>query len=126
MSSVHVPLYRLAHSRTGDKGDVSNISVIAWDSYIYPLLLEQLSAESIAQWFSYRSPTQVDRYALPHLHALNFVLHQALDGGVNAALNLDAHGKSLSFHLLNMPVCVPQDWLAQLPDIQADPMLSMA
>lgn len=126
MNSVHVPLYRMAHSRTGDKGNISNISVIAWQPFIYPVLLKQLSAECIQNWFSYRSPERVDRYVLPQLHAMNFVLHQALDGGVNAALNLDAHGKSLSFHLLNLPVLVPQNWLSILPDIKADPAVHFA
>lgn len=112
-----VPLYRLAHSRTGDKGDTSNISVIAWTPEIYPVLLAQVTAEKVASWFAARQPTRVLRYELPGLHALNFVLEGVLDGGVNDALNLDAHGKALSFHLLDMPVKVPHAWLAQLPDV---------
>lgn len=117
-TQASVPLYRLAHSRTGDKGNTSNISVIAWTPEIYPLLLEQVTPEKVAAWFAARKPTRVLRYELPGLHALNLVLEGVLDGGVNDALNLDAHGKALSFHLLDMPVQVPSAWLEQLPDIR--------
>ncbi len=117
LNHVAVPLYRLAHSRTGDKGDTSNISVIAWSEELYPLLVEELTVPAIQKWFAYRSPTQVTRYLIPSLHAMNIVLDGILDGGVNDALNLDAHGKGLSFHLLNMPVCVPASIEARLPDI---------
>lgn len=114
---VSVPLYRLAHSRTGDKGNVSNISVIAWNEDCYPLLVQQLTAEAVGLWFAARQPTKVDRYCIDTLGALNFVLHGVLDGGVNDALNLDTHGKSLSFFLLDFPVDVPASLAAQLPDI---------
>lgn len=114
-----VPLYRLAHSRTGDKGNISNISVIAWRPDLYDLLVAQLTPETVAQWFAYRQPAQVDRYLLPSLHAMNLVLHGILDGGVNDALNLDSHGKGLSFHLLDFPIRVPAGLSASLPDIMA-------
>ena len=103
-----VPLYRLAHGRTGDKGNRSNISVIAWHPALWPLLLEQLTPEAVAAHFAHRQPTRVQRFVLPKLQALNFVLDEVLDGGVNDALNLDAHGKALSFWLLDMPVQVPE------------------
>ena len=103
-----VPLYRLAHGRTGDKGNRSNISVIAWHPALWPLLLEQLTPEAVAAHFAHRQPTRVQRFVLPKLQALNFVLDEVLDGGVNDALNLDAHGKALSFWLLDMPVQVPK------------------
>jgi hypothetical protein len=109
-----VPLWQLAHGRTGDKGNRSNISVIAWNAALYPLLLEQVSAEAVARQFAHRRPSQIRRFELPLLHALNFVLDDALDGGVNDALNLDSHGKALSFLLLDLPVRVPlasQRWL---------------
>ncbi len=104
---VTVPLYQAAHGRTGDKGNRSNISVIAWDAALYPLLVEQLSEAAVAAHFAHRRPTQVRRYLLPGLQAMNFVLDGVLDGGVNDALNLDTHGKALSFWLLDLPVQIP-------------------
>ena len=108
MRPVTVPLYRAAHGRTGDKGDRSNISVIAWHPDLFPLLLEQITSEAVASQFRFRAPSRVQRFVLPRLHAINFVLDAVLDGGVNDALNLDAHGKSLSFLLLDMPIEVPE------------------
>lgn len=102
-----VPLYRAAHGRTGDKGDRSNISVIAWHPALWPLLLEQVTEEAVARLFAHRRPTRVQRFVLPRLHAMNFVLDGVLDGGVNDALNLDSHGKALSFLLLDLPLNVP-------------------
>jgi hypothetical protein len=106
--TIEVPLYRAAHGRTGDKGDRSNISVIAWHPALYPVLAEQLTPERVAAQFRHRAPARVQRFLLPRLHAMNFVLDAVLDGGVNDALNLDAHGKALSFLLLDMPVRVPR------------------
>ena len=105
---IEVPLYRAAHGRTGDKGDRSNISVIAWHQDLYPVLAEQLTPESVSMQFRHRAPARVQRFLLPRLHAMNFVLDAVLDGGVNDALNLDAHGKALSFLLLDMPIRVPR------------------
>jgi hypothetical protein len=109
--SLHldVPLYRAAHGRTGDKGDRSNISVIAWHQDLYPVLVAQVTPEAVAAQFRHRAPVRVQRFLLPRLHAMNFVLDEVLDGGVNDALNLDAHGKTLSFLLLDLPIRVPQD-----------------
>ncbi|MDB5742359.1 MAG: hypothetical protein JWR68_674 [Polaromonas sp.] len=107
MSRIAVPLYRAAHGRTGDKGDRSNISVIAWHPELFPLIVEQVTPEAVAAQFRHRSPSQVQRFVLPKLHAMNFVLDGVLDGGVNDALNLDAHGKALSFWLLDMSIEVP-------------------
>ena len=106
--TVEVPLYRAAHGRTGDKGDRSNISVIAWHADLFDLLVSQLTPERVAAQFRHRAPSQVQRFVLPKLHAMNFVLDAVLDGGVNDALNLDAHGKALSFLLLDMPVRMPR------------------
>ena len=108
MSSTLVPLYRAAHGRTGDKGDRSNISVIAWHPDLFPLLVEQITADAVAAQFRHRAPSRVQRFVLPKLHAMNFVLDAVLDGGVNDALNLDTHGKSLSFLLLDMTIEVPE------------------
>jgi len=106
-NTVELPLYQLAHGRAGDKGNTSNISVIAWDSACFALLVEQLTEARVAQWFGYRHPTKVTRHVLPKLEAMNFVLEGVLDGGVNDALNLDTHGKGLSFWMLDMPITVP-------------------
>jgi hypothetical protein len=115
-----VPLYRLAHSRSGDKGDISNLSLIAWDPECYAVIEAYVTAERVREWFAYRRPNAVTRYVLPTLHAMNFVLDGVLDGGVNDALNLDAHGKSLSFWLLDLPVPVPAAMAARLPDVDGD------
>lgn len=120
---VNVPLYRLAHSRSGDKGNISNLSLIAWDPECYDVLVQHVTEARVAEWFAYRHPTRVTRYDLPSLHAMNFVLEGVLDGGVNDALNLDTHGKSLSFHLLDLPVPVDADLARRLPDIPAQESL---
>ena len=104
-----VPLRRLAHGRTGDKGDRSSISVIAYREAFWPILVEQVTEQAVAGQFAFRRPRAVTRYLLPRLGALNFVLDGVLDGGVNDALNLDSHGKALSFLLLDLPVRVPPE-----------------
>ena len=102
-----VPLWRAAHGRTGDKGNRSNISVIAWHPALYPLIAAQITEAAAAFCFAHRQPSEVQRYLLPQLQAINFVLDEVLDGGVNDALNLDSHGKALSFLLLDLPLRVP-------------------
>ena len=113
-STLTVPLWRAAHGRTGDKGNRSNISVIAWSDALYPLIAAQITPERVAVHFRYRNPTQVVRHLLPNLHAMNFVLDDVLDGGVNDALNLDSHGKALSFHLLELELEIPADLVSHL------------
>ena len=100
--------YRAAHGRTGDKGNRSNISVIAWHPALWPLLVEQVTEARVAAQFAHRRPAQVTRYLLPQLQAMNFVLDDVLDGGVNDALNLDSHGKALAFLLLDLTIVVPE------------------
>jgi hypothetical protein len=112
--TVQVPLYRLAHGRTGDKGDRSNISVIAWHPALWPVLVDQLTEAVVAERFAHRRPSAVKRYLLPELQAMNFVLDHVLDGGVNDALNLDTHGKALAFWLLDLRVDVPVELLPHL------------
>lgn len=104
---ITVPLYRAAHGRTGDKGNRSNISVIAWHPDLYAVLVAQLTEEAVSRHFAHRRPSAVRRYLLPKLGAMNFVLDEVLDGGVNDALNLDTHGKALSYWLLDLPVRIP-------------------
>ncbi len=107
MSARTMPLYRAAHGRTGDKGNRSNISVIAWHPALWPVLVEQVTEARVAAQFTHRRPRRVTRYLLPNLQAMNFVLDDVLDGGVNDALNLDSHGKALAFLLLDLPITVP-------------------
>jgi hypothetical protein len=95
-------LREIAHSRTGDKGNTSNISVIAYDKSHYPLLREQLTAERVKALFAGIVDGGVVRYELPNISALNFVMRNALGGGVTRSLALDAHGKGLSSALLDM------------------------
>jgi hypothetical protein len=106
---LSVPLYRAAHGRTGDKGDRSNISVIAWHPAFWPLLVEQVTEDAVARLFAHRRPTGIQRFLLPRLHAMNIVIDGVLDGGVNDALNLDSHGKALSFLLLDLSIRVPAE-----------------
>ncbi len=97
-------LHELAHSRAGDKGDTSNLSLIAYDPRDYPLLEEYVTAERVRAHFAGLVHGEVLRYALPGLGALNFVLHNALGGGVTRSLALDAHGKCLSSALLALDI----------------------
>jgi hypothetical protein len=100
-------LRELAHARTGDKGDVSNISLIAYDAANFPWLREHVTVARVQAHFADIVRGPVDRYELPALGALNFVLHGALCGGVTRSLALDAHGKSLSSSLLEMQIPSP-------------------
>ena len=102
-------LREIAHSRTGDKGNISNISVIAYDAKDYPVLLQQVTAERVKAHFSGVVAGEVVRYELPNLAALNFVMDQALGGGVTRSLALDAHGKSLSSALLDLDIAPAPD-----------------
>ena len=95
-------LKEIAHSRTGDKGNIANISVIAYRKEDYPMLKEKLSPERVKAYLGDIVKGAVIRYELPQLAALNFVLHDALGGGVTRSLALDKHGKSLSSALLEM------------------------
>lgn len=95
-------LHEIAHSRSGDKGNISNISLIAFKQSDYNLLAKLVTAHRVKAWLGSRVQGEVVRYELPQLWALNFVLHDALAGGVTASTALDAHGKSLSCFLLEM------------------------
>jgi len=102
-------LREIAHSRTGDKGNISNISVIAYDQKHFSLLKEQVSADRVKAHFAGVVEGSVVRYELPNIAALNFVMDQTLGGGVTRSLALDAHGKSLSSALLDLEIVPPQD-----------------
>jgi hypothetical protein len=97
-------LWEIAHSRSGDKRDTSNISVIAFDPNDYPLIVERLIAERVASHFAKIATGPVRRHELPNIRALNFVLEGALAGGVTPALKLDAHGKSPSSLMLDLEI----------------------
>lgn len=111
---MKLPLHAIAHGRAGDKGDTSNVSVIAYRAEAWPHLLDQVTDAAVQQAFAHLGVRTVRRYELPNLHALNFVVEGALQGGVNASLGLDRHGKTLSFLLLGEVVvdvpeeCVPE------------------
>jgi hypothetical protein len=92
----------IAHSRAGDKGDISNLSLIAFHAADYALLEQQVTVERVRRHFAGIVHGEVTRYLLPQLGAMNFVMQQALGGGVTRSLALDAHGKSLSSMLLDM------------------------
>ena len=97
-------LRQIAHSRTGDKGNTSSISVIAYDDRDYPFLLRHVTPERVKAHFGDLVAGDVTRYEIPSLGALNFVLRQALGGGVTRSLILDTHGKSLSSALLDLEI----------------------
>ena len=107
--SRQVPLHQLAHARAGDKGDTSNISVWVNDPADYAVVREQLTAERIKAAFPRLIRGTVTRYELPQLQGLNFVMQNALEGGVNTSLNLDSHGKSWSFLLLGLTIELPEN-----------------
>ena len=105
---VELPLYRLAHARSGDKGNRLNIALVCYEPAYYGVIAREVTAERVAKHFAARRPRKVVRYELPKLHAFNYVLDDVLEGGVNASLGLDGHGKALSFFLLTLKVEVDE------------------
>ncbi len=97
-----IRVYDLAHSRAGDKGDISNISVIAYDAKSWEILREQLTADRVMRAFAHMAKGPAKRYELPKLQALNFVIEHALGGGVTRSLAQDVHGKSYSSLMLTI------------------------
>ena len=95
-------LKEICHSRTGDKGDISNVSLIPWNEADYPMLKEKVTAEVVKEYFSDICHGKVTRYEVDGICALNFVMEQALGGGVLRSLARDKHGKALSAALLEM------------------------
>ncbi len=116
--AITLALRRAAHARTGDKGNRSNIGVFAYHSELYAALVEQVTEERVARLFAHRRPSAVKRYLLPKLGAMNFVIDDVLDGGVNNSLNLDSHGKTLAFLLLDMTITLPR---SLAPFLQGEP-----
>jgi len=112
---IEVPLIRLAYARSGDKGDISNIGVIARRPALLPVLRAQLTEASVAAYLAHLVKGRVTRYDVPGIHAFNFVCEQALGGGGMASLRNDALGKGMAQILLSMPVRVPAALLADGP-----------
>jgi len=107
-SKRRVRLVELAHARSGDKGDTANIGLIARKPEYYPLLVNQVTVARVARHFKDMITGHVERFELPNLHALNFLLHGALDGGGTISLKTDAQGKVLSTALLRLVVELPR------------------
>jgi hypothetical protein len=106
---ARVKLAQIAHARSGDKGDTANVGLIALKPNYYPLLVEQVTIDRVKKHFEGISLGEVERFELPNLGALNFLLHESLDGGGTLSLKADAQGKTYSAALLRMEVDVPDE-----------------
>ena len=104
-----LPLACLAHARSGDKGNSANVGLVAYEPEVYPILLAQVTAEAVKAHYGPLVKGRVERFELANLHALNFMLYEALDGGGTISLRTDAQGKVLSTALLRMEIAVPED-----------------
>jgi hypothetical protein len=101
---LKIPLSRVAHARSGDKGDTSNIGIIAFDPRHYPILVREVTADRVKHFFGELVKGNVERFELPNLGALNFLLHEALGGGGTLSLRVDAQGKTMGAALLRMEI----------------------
>jgi len=101
-----VQLREIAHARSGDKGDNANIGLIALKPEYYPILVREVTAERVKQHFAGLCLGEVERYEIPNLNALNFLLHQALDGGGTLSLRTDSQGKTYGAALLRLVICI--------------------
>jgi hypothetical protein len=108
---ARVQLVRIAHARSGDKGDTANVGLIALQPDFYPALASQVTAERVKKHFEGICLGEVERFELPNLGALNFLLHESLDGGGTLSLKADAQGKTYSAALLRMEIDVPDELL---------------
>ena len=107
--AMTVPLIRIAHGRSGDKGNISNIGIIARKPHYLPLLRAQLTPQAVKEYFAHLVKGDVVRHDVPGIHAFNFVLHEALDGGGMASLRVDPLGKGMAQMLLDFPVHLPPE-----------------
>jgi hypothetical protein len=107
--NMKISLAKLAHARSGDKGDTANVGIIALQPEYYPLLVKEVTAERVKEHFTGICLGKVDRFELPNLGALNFLLHESLGGGGTLSLKTDAQGKTYSSALLRMEIDVPDD-----------------
>lgn len=101
---MKAPLSQIAHTRSGDKGDVVNIGVIAWRAADYPALVREVTAHRVFEFFQDRVTGSVERFEAPNLGALNFLLHGALGGGGTVSLRIDSQGKTFGAALLRMEI----------------------
>ena len=101
---MKIPLSEIAHARSGDKGDMANIGVIAYQPRHYPVLVREVTTERVKAYFGNFVKGQVERFELPNLGALNFLLHESLGGGGTLSLRVDAQGKTMSAALLRMEI----------------------
>ena len=106
---MKIQLTKLAHARSGDKGDTANIGLIALREEIYPLLVRNVTAERVKQHFKGICKGEVERFELPNIGALNFLLHESLGGGGTLSLMTDAQGKTFSTALLRMEIEISDD-----------------
>jgi len=106
---VKIQLTRLAHARSGDKGDTANVGIIALRDDFYPLLVREVTAARVKEHFNGIVNGDVERFELPNLSALNFLLHESLGGGGTLSLMTDAQGKTFSTALLRMQIEIPDD-----------------
>ena len=104
---MKVELLQLAHARSGDKGDTANVGVIALKDEYYPLIVREVTAERVKEHFGPMVKGEVERFELPNLNALNFLLHESLGGGGTLSLMTDAQGKTFSTALLRLFIDVP-------------------
>ncbi len=111
---MKIQLVKLAHARSGDKGDTANVGLIALKDEYYSLLVEKVTAPAVKAHFGDMVKGDVERFELPNLHALNFLLHESLGGGGTLSLMTDAQGKTFSTGLLRMFIDVPDDAAAGL------------
>ena len=105
---MKIELLKLAHARSGDKGDTANVGVIALKDEFYPLLVREVTAEKVKEHFGAMVKGEVERFELPNLGALNFLLHESLGGGGTLSLMTDAQGKTFSTALLRMHIDIPE------------------
>ena len=108
---MRVPLSRIAHARSGDKGDGSNVGLIADSEAFYEIVREQVTTDRVKQHFAQICLGAVDRYEVPNLKALNFILHDSLGGGGTLSLKTDAQGKTHGQGMLSLEVEVPEEFL---------------
>jgi hypothetical protein len=106
---MKVSLLKLAHARSGDKGDTANVGLIALKEEFYPILVREVTAEAVKKHFGPMVKGDIDRFELPNLHALNFLLHGSLGGGGTLSLMTDAQGKTFSTALLRMNIELSDD-----------------
>lgn len=111
---MKIQLREIAFARSGDKGDTANVGVIAYDEAAYPVILEQVTVDKVKEHFRGICHGEVERFELPNLRALNFLLHRSLDGGGTVSLMLDAQGKTFATAMLRMEIDVPEDVLRRV------------